>query len=168
MMRSHCESQFPWPTALLQRRAIVDIVTPTTRATALACCCGHCPALLPCRLRPCRRRIAPRRCTSSRPRPLGQRSHLDDFQFIASRPLPSSSQALALPWSSSSPPSGHLPFLRPCRHRLDPALTLPQPTAAPSAPPFPPPQQSCPWLRSHRRQTHPFSGTSTPAFCPCK
>ena len=76
MMRSHCESQFPWPTALLQRRAIVDIVTPTTRATALACCCGHCPALLPCRLRPCRRRIAPRRCTSSRPRPLGQRSHL--------------------------------------------------------------------------------------------
>ena len=75
MMRSHCESQFPWPTALLQRRAIVDIVTPTTRATALACCCGHCPALLPCRLRPCRRRIAPRRCTSSRPRPLGQRSH---------------------------------------------------------------------------------------------
>ena len=50
----------------------------------------------------------------------------------------------------------------------DPALTLPQPTAALSAPPFPPPQQSCPSLRSHRRQTHPFSGTSTPAFCPCK
>ena len=115
-MRSHCESQFPWPTALLQRRAIVDIVTPTARATALACCCGHCPALLPCRVPPCRRRIAPRRCTSSRPRPLGQRSHLAISSSSLHRPLPSSFQALALPWSSSSPPSGHLPFLRPCRH----------------------------------------------------
>ena len=165
-MRSHCESQFPWPTALLQRRAIVDIVTPTARATALACCCGHCPALLPCRLPPCRRRIAPRRYTSSRPRPLGQRSHL----AISSSSLHAPCRRRFRPW----PCPGHRRLRPPAICHFsglavivgDPAFTLPQWAAAPSAPPFPPPSSPARRFAPTGGKLTPFRALPYPLFAP--